>query len=437
MVPSVTSSLSLRPHPSGNVRTAAVLAAVLAARLAARLAAGLAARLAAGLSFILVPASCREAVPPLRSAQAPAIAPQPHQVSPPLLSTSLSRLTLQPAPKAEGDVHRKPEGIIEARPSCETYCELLIQYCSRDARAFKTLDRCMADCQHASLGPGRSASMQQDTLGCRVAWAQAAAQDNRHCDDAGISSPACGADGVLPVVTLPRFEGGTCVLGLWDSTDAPTWKGSERARDVILGQWVREAVEVHGLTLSLHDVDGGLPPEPALRTCQAVVTSFYDAEMKDAARYAAWLRAVIQSGRRVIILNDYGAFFDKSTNAWLDHPVLNAPFMALGVEYGAEWTGNGKMLTVSGYDEKFFVARPDPKVAQHYFRFRSVSGDLTVHLELSRKDVVDSASAVVFSGPRGGMALSRYFETQDGVPLVDLSAFLGRILGRYSRALRN
>jgi hypothetical protein len=263
-----------------------------------------------------------------------------------------------------------------------------------------------------------------------VAWAQAAAQDDKYCDDAGILSPACGADGVLPVVSLPRFEGGTCVLGLWDSTDAPSWKGGDRARDVILGQRVRNVLEARGLTLSLHDVDGGLPPEAALRSCQAVVTSFYDAEMKDAAGYAAWLRAVIHSGRRVVILNDYGAFFDKTTQAWLEHPVLNAPFMALGVEYGAEWTGNGKLLSISSFDKKAFVARPDPLAASHYFRFRPVSSDVSVHLQLSRKDVPDGVSAVVFTSAKGGMALSRYFETQDGAPLVDLSAFLSKALGR-------
>lgn len=389
----------------------------------------LASCLLVSLVFGVIVAGCRDAVPPRRAAPTPPAEVRTGEVAPalpPAATEAAPSPRSVPPPTGE----KKLPGIIDARPSCQTYCELLAQYCAVSPRVFSTLDRCMADCRHASWGPGKSGGMQQDTLGCRVAWAQAAAQDDKYCDDAGILSPACGADGVLPVVSLPRFEGGTCVLGLWDSTDAPTWKGGDRARDVILGQRVRKLLESRGLTLSLHDVAGGLPPEPALRSCQAVITSFYDAEMKDAARYAAWLRAVIQSGRRVVILNDYGAFFDTTTQAWLEHPVLNAPFMALGVEYGAEWTGNGQVLSISGFDKKAFVTRPDPKVAQHYFRFRPVSSDVTVHLQLSRKDVPDGASAVVFTSGKGGMALSRYFETQDGAPLVDLSVFLSQALGR-------
>ena len=55
--------------------------------------------------------------------------------------------------------------------------------------------------------------------------------------------------------------------------------------------------------------------------------------------------------------------------------------------------------------------------------------DVTVHLWVRRKDIDNGKSATVFTSPRGGMALTRYYDDQTGRPFVDTPALLRLAIG--------
>lgn len=318
------------------------------------------------------------------------------------------------------------EPILPSGPTCPLLCSLVAQNCRGADAQWASEDECLAACRQADWAAGDAGSAKGNTLACRVTWAQATSDAADTCRNAGPFSPSC-IDGVeVPVVRVPERGAGSCVLGLYDSTDGASWGAGRRARDVILGRRVDAVTRHAGKSLRIVDVAQGLPADDELRDCDFVVTAFYDATLTDAVRYAAWLTAVLRSGRQVAILGDYGAYQDAATQEYLSHEVVNLPLSLLGVAYGAQWTNDAKLLRVASRERAVFSSAPNLKSAGHFLQFTALSGDVTPLLEVQRTDVPGPPSAVAFVSPRGGMILTRYYEDKGGRELAGLSAFLSR-----------
>ena len=355
------------------------------------------------------------------TACAPAIRPARLVTSPP--APPVSALPPPPLPTEE---EAKPP--TEAPPGCPQYCEGLAAVCGADPSVFRSADACLRDCRMAEWDAGEPGQQGGNTLACRFAWLEVARQDPTRCLDAGMLSPACNqVRDAAPTMVAP-YTGGNCVIGLYDSTDGLEWSAWKRSRDVILGKRVRAYLHRQGLELRLFDANLGLPQD--IGACRAVITSFFDSTLVDARGYALWLAGILKSERKVIILNDYGAYQDSGTKEYLDHGLVNLPLRELGVLYDAQWTGDARKLKVTARDKALFPKVPSVKRAAHYFRFQPARKDLQMALEVTRKDLGDSGgSLVAFTSGAGGMALTRYYEDRDGNPVIRLEPFLARALG--------
>ncbi|MBT9560264.1 MAG: DUF2194 domain-containing protein [Myxococcales bacterium] len=208
----------------------------------------------------------------------------------------------------------------------------------------------------------------------------------------------------------------TTVLGLYDSTD-PTRRGV----DSVLPR-AKAALEQLGLSLQLHDISGTYPAPETLRSVRAIITAFDDPAMPNAQQYQAWLAQQIDAGKRLVILGNFGAWQDSDTKEWVDG--VNAVFRRLGVSAQGDWTDVVSNLRVVGTPNATIVTHVDLAASAHFQLFRVVDAAVKAHLVIERTDKPKSQSAVVFTGPRGGMALERYDEADDGKSLIDLKAFL-------------
>ncbi len=318
--------------------------------------------------------------------------------------------------------------------TCATYCALISAACKGPIAAYATEADCLSRCAQA---PWQSTAMGPvpEGLRCRHVEAQRARDGLPDaCADAGFDSPRCTLGQKAPEV--PRRAGdAVTVLGLYDGTDAPDWGGGERCRKVILEQRVGAIATARGLRLVTHDISRGLPTAALLRETYAVVTCYFDGAMSGARGYVGWMAAVIDSGRPAIILNDFGAYQESKDGSWLDPAAVNLVLGRLGVNYRADWTGDPKLLKAGRAKKESFRQKrpPDPKSAKHYYRFDVIGSEVVVHFGVTRTDRPGTESAVVFTSPKGGMALTRYYETQDGAELIDLDVLLRAHLGASAR----
>ncbi len=220
------------------------------------------------------------------------------------------------------------------------------------------------------------------------------------------------------------------VLGLYDSTDK-----SKRHKTVILNKRVRAALASLELGLELHDVNEGLPSAAKMTRYRAIITAFDDETMTNAGEYLSWLHRQMRNNRRVIILDNLGAFREAADEKWIEWDSINRVTRLLGVIYDAKWTDNPENLRIVERDDSVFRGSgPSVEQAKHYYRF-APAGDITAHLVVERTDIKDGKSAVVFTSRHGGLALTRYYESDGGTEYIDLKAFLERGLypqGKHS-----
>jgi hypothetical protein len=318
----------------------------------------------------------------------------------------------------------RPAEPAPAVPTCRDYCRTVQKACSGANAQYDTQAACRSRCRSEAWPYTSRDEAGTNTLSCRIAHASdAATMPSSSCPNAGAASPACVVGGPLPPAP-PLDPSGKEVVGLCDSTDGPKWKGGKRSCKEVLGRRVAKILESRGLEMHVYDVSQGLPEPADLAHARAIVTSFYDDSMTGAATYLAWLRAQLDAGRKVVVLNDLGAWREQGSEAYDLDDRANLVLEALGVRFEGDWTKDGKVLETGRVEKGLFRRVPRPSAARHYFRFVPEAKDLHVVMEVRRKDLADSASPVVFASPRGGMALTRYYEDINGVELLDLRKFL-------------
>ncbi|MBM4394893.1 MAG: hypothetical protein FJ087_04305 [Deltaproteobacteria bacterium] len=315
----------------------------------------------------------------------------------------------------------------DARPSYAAYCRTVAAGCTGLFAQYASEEKCLERCRREGWALGRAGDTKGDSVGCRAEWASRAATDPAgSCAHAGVASPMCVVGEPLPTVP-PLDPAATQVLGLYDGGDAQGWEAAgRRARKEILGERVRKALAARGLTLAIRDLRDGTPDDDETARSRAIVTALCDATLPGARGYLLWLRANMEAGRKVMILNDLGAFLEPGSPGGIGNEWVNLVFEPLGVEYRGSWTENGRVLRTTRADPTLFLRGRVPKAsaAGHYYRFVRTGDDLAVFLEVERTDIPDSASPVVFAGRRGGFALARYYEDVDGREHVDLSKLL-------------
>ncbi len=213
------------------------------------------------------------------------------------------------------------------------------------------------------------------------------------------------------------------VLVLYDGKD-PGAGGKAMAE-----QRVGRVLGALKLPYTIRDVAEPLPDANAMADYRGIVTVFSDPEMVQARAFVSWLDRELHAGRRLVILGHFGAYRESTDQRWLDTDDVNRIFRHLGVIYLGQWTDDPSKLALTRRDDqKGGVLRADAPItletSRHYLLFRKLADDVTPHVVVDRKDVQDGQSAVVFTSPRGGMALERYWLDPKGKEYVDTRAFL-------------
>lgn len=172
-------------------------------------------------------------------------------------------------------------------------------------------------------------------------------------------------------------------------------------------------LQKQGFSIDYHDVDTGLPSSVS---ADLIVTWFSTPKIADPESYVDWLAAQIGAGKKVIILGNFGAH-TKDGSTWMTNESLDRFFYPFGLHYGAAYTGNSSVMTVSQQS----APASAPATLNYYLLFSSVNPENKVYLEVERSDLADSKSALVVQTPYGGMAQETY------VDHLDLASFIGQV----------
>ncbi|MEQ8192071.1 MAG: hypothetical protein ABRQ39_29175, partial [Candidatus Eremiobacterota bacterium] len=85
-----------------------------------------------------------------------------------------------------------------------------------------------------------------------------------------------------------------------------------------------------GLVCDYLDIEKSRPDDETMKDYMAVMTWFTDTDMKDADDYNLWLLKQINNGKKVIILDNYGAFYDSERFTFSSH--VKDVFSMMGLE---------------------------------------------------------------------------------------------------------
>jgi len=202
---------------------------------------------------------------------------------------------------------------------------------------------------------------------------------------------------------------GRFIIGLYDSSE----KDSENQNNIKLH--LESDLKALGFKVVYHDIHKGLPPQTAMQEARAVISWYRDPKMKDAAHYCHWLKKLMRSGKKVVVMDNFGAYQDMATGKWLDLNTVNETFEELGVLYKASWTSDPEKLSIEYQDNDVVgkVVPVDLYEVKHYYLYEKVGPGVKDYLRIVRKDMNQSLSSVIFSSPKGGMMLSNYFLVRD------------------------
>lgn len=231
---------------------------------------------------------------------------------------------------------------------------------------------------------------------------------------------AGGAAAARPVGREPSGDVPRRVLALYKSYETFNAVEGQRPKDATLNEvhlWAQMPLNWLGLMVEYHDVARGLPDEATMTRFRAVITWYQTDEIDDPLGYLRWVGQQMKAGRRVVILGTLGALRDRRT---LQAPNLEDVSAALGpsgLELHGHWTANQRVIQlrhkdpqVMEFERKFSPGLP------YYQQIVSHRRDNRVHLTLARRDIPDSDSHMVVTGPWGGLALDDYVRYQAPAP---------------------
>ena len=199
------------------------------------------------------------------------------------------------------------------------------------------------------------------------------------------------------------------VLVLYNSADGQT------DRDNIVFQNCQTILNYLGILCDYRDVaQQSLPDDAAMAPYLGIITTFISNTVPNQSTMARWLVRQTEGSKKLIILGDIGV--QEGETAPGDVKKL---YRYLGLEYGGYFTQAKPLLHYVFKDpERVEFERRYPLLPLGYELFRRISTDTTASLIIRRKDVKDSESAVVITGPNGGFAYAGYIVWQDPTTFV-------------------
>jgi len=210
---------------------------------------------------------------------------------------------------------------------------------------------------------------------------------------------------------LPRH-----VLALYKSSELDNDVQGRRPKTATTNEvhgWAQMPLNWLGLMVEYHDIDQGLPDERVMTRYRGIVTWYQTEEIAEPLAYLRWLGAQMRAGRRVVILGYLGALRDRRTLRSLDLTAVNEALAPSGLQFLGNWTGNQHVIELRRKDERMMeFERPLPPGLPYYQQVVCRRPDSRAHLVLARRDLPDSESHMVVTGPWGGFAAAGYAQFQ-------------------------
>jgi hypothetical protein len=213
------------------------------------------------------------------------------------------------------------------------------------------------------------------------------------------------------------------VLALYKSSENQTKEENE-----IYFYMSRTLTEL-GLDIVYWDIDRGIPGDSVTRYSRAVISWFRGPSMRNPEAYLDFIDNMINQGKKVLIMDNFGAYQDRQTEEFV-HPLrINTTFAKLGIMYYGDWTQDGSILEIDKKDSVMVEDQGKQNVQTSAFFYHFISSDreLKTYLSIKRTDREYDSSPVIVSNKNGGFALSRYiYRVENGAVklLLNMKEFL-------------
>jgi len=214
---------------------------------------------------------------------------------------------------------------------------------------------------------------------------------------------------LLSIPAVVRAEDGLrqprTILALYDSSELY----SPLPDDNLIHKKAAVVLNYLGMKVRYHDLAQGLPGDGEMEDVCGVLTWFKDDSVPSARDYCRWADRQMRSGKRYVILGNFGAYRDAKTGAKTPQEDVFRLFEGLGLEYLGNWTDNPLVIRVVEKDSAMveFERTLSGEVGE-YEGVVSASRGNKAYLVIERTDIADGKSTVVVTAPNGGFVLEEY-----------------------------
>ncbi len=217
------------------------------------------------------------------------------------------------------------------------------------------------------------------------------------------------------------------VLALYKSSEGQTAKENE------IYFYLSNPLKEMGLKITYWDIDRGLPSKSLTNQTRAVITWFRGPSMRRPYDYLDYIDSVIDQGKKVVVVDNFGAYQDRDTGDYVLPLRMNTTLDRLGVMYHGDWTQDGSKIKIASKVPEMveFQGKQNPSSSAFFYRFISSDRKLKTWLSIKRTDRDYDPSPVIVTNRNGGFALSRYiYRVENGkvTLLLNPSLFLEEAL---------
>ena len=222
---------------------------------------------------------------------------------------------------------------------------------------------------------------------------------------------------------------GKTILGLYKSSD------NQSEDENLIFFHLSIPLQEMGFTIKYHDIDESIPTSKDLEDVRAVISWFAGASMEDPDTYLDFVNRTIDSGRKFIILDNFGAWqYRLEDEKYVPMDRLNYTLSRLGLRYYGDWTTDAENLVEIAEISSDMVEAGGKQIISEtsfYYNFKNVDRNSKVHLSLKRRDRNYEPSSVIITNHNGGFIFSSYiYRIKDGAVcmLIDFKKYLEEAL---------
>ena len=162
--------------------------------------------------------------------------------------------------------------------------------------------------------------------------------------------------------------------------------------------------DYYGLLSDYIDVNTQtLPNDQKMKQYHAIITTFNSIEMKNGIVWLKWLKHQCDTKKKLIVLGPLSG--NDSSNKEKIKKITDAIYAYIGIQYKGMYSSHRGRLRYHFKDpEGVEFERPYPIFPKTYEQFVVMDPKVKTWLAIKRKDLKNSESATIVTGPNGGFA---------------------------------